>query len=86
MSISAPNKQATTIISSKADLTFPNRGMAFDFAKRWTSYTLTVYTISTTKEDGSVVVRVYNINSDKKAFIDSYIESLHSRLHRNYID
>ena len=75
MIISAPDKQATVIINARADLTFPTRAMALDFVKRWSRYTLTGHSIASTSSDGSVDVRVYDIDSDKKAFIDAYIET-----------
>ena len=65
-----------------ATLTFTDRDTAKDFTSRWSCHTLTGHNTSATHEDGSVVVKVYNVGDEEKAFIDAYIAGLAVRSYK----
>lgn len=60
----------------KATLTFSFIDLAKDFSVRWGRKTLTGHDMSRVKTNGSVDVTVYDVDEDKKAFIDSYIAGM----------
>lgn len=60
----------------QATLTFKNRPEAENFAKNWSRYTKTGHTIGAGIEN--VKVTIYNIDDDKKNWIDSYVNKLNS--------
>jgi len=60
----------------KATLNFPTQEMAKTFASKWAHYTLQGHDMSAVKLDGSVEVTVYNVTSDRKDWINSYVSRL----------
>jgi len=61
---------------TQAVLIFPSHCTAKDFAINWTRATLTGHTIGAVKQDKSVSVTIYNIDTAKKAWINNYINKL----------
>tara|TARA_R110002020_G_scaffold149522_1_gene325845 strand:- start:119 stop:313 length:195 start_codon:yes stop_codon:yes gene_type:complete len=61
-----------------ATLTFNNVEMAKTFAIAWGRRTLCGCDMSRVKSDGSVSVKVYDVDSKKKEFIDNYIKTINS--------
>jgi hypothetical protein len=59
----------------KATLTFKNSQLAQLFARDWARHTLTGHTISSIKDSGTVSVTVYDVTTDRKIFIDEWIEN-----------
>lgn len=64
---------------TKATINFPNSTMANNFATAWSRATLEGHTVSATKEDGSVGVTVYDVDDNKKIFIENYINEINSQ-------
>lgn len=62
----------------KATLTFPNQDMAKTFCTAWACKTLTGCDMSSKKEDGSFDVTVYDVDEEKKGFIEGYIINLNN--------
>ena len=54
----------------KATVKFPARGMALDFARDWTRYTLMGHSIK------GNTVEVYNVTDESRVWIDSYVARL----------
>lgn len=61
---------------NKATLTFPNQEMAKSFCSAWAYKTLTGHDMSAKKSDGSFNVTVYDVDEQKKNFIDTYIANI----------
>jgi len=57
----------------KATLTFKDIKSAKEFVIKWGSATLTGHCMSAVKENGSVDVTVYDVDAQKKQFIENYI-------------
>lgn len=60
----------------KATLTFPNLQIAQKFEIEWTRFTLEGRDRSSKKADGSFDVTVYNVDSDRQAWIEDWIKNL----------
>lgn len=60
----------------KATLTFKNPTQAREFTKAWGRETLTGNITGSSKPDGTVDVTVYDVNDERKAFIDNYIKGV----------
>lgn len=58
----------------KATLTFPTVEGAKSFASAWVCRMLTGYDMSKVKKDGSVYVTVYDVDEEKKKFIEDYLK------------
>jgi hypothetical protein len=58
-----------------ATLTFPNINLAQKFETEWTRFTLEGRDRSSEKDDGSFDVTVYNLNSDRKEWIENWIQN-----------
>ena len=59
-----------------ATLSFPNHEMAKAFTSAWACKTLTGHDVSAKKDDGSFDVKVYEVDEEKKAFIENYVAGL----------
>lgn len=60
----------------KATLNFPDQQSAKAFTSAWACHTLTGHDMSAVKNDGSVSVTVYNVDNDRKYWIDNYIADI----------
>jgi hypothetical protein len=59
-----------------ATLTFPNLQIAEKFEIEWTRFTMEGRDRSAQKADGSYDIKVYNVDSDRQAWIENWIKSL----------
>lgn len=58
----------------KATLNFNSIELAKKFTKEWACKTLTGHDMSAVKSNGSVDVTVYDLNDEKIAFIENFVE------------
>jgi hypothetical protein len=64
----------------QATLTFPNMELAKQFTSYWARTTLEGHDMSAVKSDGSFDVTVYNVDSDRKQCIETFIDMANESL------
>ena len=60
----------------KATLNFPNQNLAKSFTTAWACHTLEGHVMSSINDDGSFDVTVYNVDDDRKQWIDNYVQGI----------
>lgn len=61
-------------MNHNAKLTFPNRELATQFGIEWSRFSMRGRDTSSTKENGSVEVKIYNVSDDEKKWVDEWIK------------
>lgn len=73
-SIITTRQQKDRAMTQTATLTFQSREQAEQFASAWVRNTFTGHVINAGSEN--VSVKVYDLNDDKKAWIEAYVEKI----------
>ena len=73
-------KQNDTMKTFTATIEAPSHAMAKQLASAWSHKTMRGHDISSARLDGSTSVTFYNVSESEKAWLDSLIADLNSKM------